>query len=117
MKGSFAQGKNDTVSFNFNTDESYVSSGSAPANGSGFANFSFSASPPLFGHGELRHRLLWRHDSASLSGSYGGTGELQSPTRRGQVDVFEQASPADSIRWRRKMEQTPDFAVLLLTDG
>src|SRR5580658_2306744 len=40
-------------------------------------------------------------------------GELQSPTRRGQVHVFGQGSLDNFSRSRRKMDQTPDFAVLL----
>ena len=40
-------------------------------------------------------------------------GELQSPTRRGQAHVFGQRFLMNFIRFRRKMHQTPDFAVLL----
>ncbi len=42
------------------------------------------------------------------------TGELQSPTRRGQFHVFGQGSLVNFIRFGRKMDRTPDFAVLLV---
>ena len=49
-----------------------------------------------------------------ISASVGIAGELQSPTRRGQVHVFGQRFLLNFIRSRRKMDRTPDFAVLLI---
>jgi hypothetical protein len=42
-------------------------------------------------------------------------GELQSHTRRGQVHVFGRRLRLKAERSRRKMDQTPDFAILLPT--
>ena len=42
-----------------------------------------------------------------------GAGELQSPTQRGQVHVFGPSFPVDSVLVSRRMDQSPDFAVLL----
>ena len=43
----------------------------------------------------------------------GGAGQLQCPTPRGQVHVFGQRFSLKATRFDRKMDQTPDFAVVL----
>ena len=67
-----------------------------------------------FGEFDLPEVLLLHLFCPRASGLARSPGELQSPTQRGQVHVFGQRSPANSIHLRRKMDQTPDFAVLLI---
>jgi hypothetical protein len=57
---------------------------------------------------------LSANDGSGRRGLHNRVGERQSPTRSGQVHVFEQRPCQISNRSRRKTDQTPDSAVLLL---